>query len=126
LLRGGQFRFSALYTLINAAYRIADIRIPDARGNQVLLMVVLTVIGLAINLEVWQWWQASRTAIMAVGRAGPMHDPLLILLPWTVFTLTVGLKLWRVSALLHRGRSQRVERFRAALERGWLRDQQSA
>jgi len=55
-----------------------------------------------------------------------MHDPLLILLPWTVFTLAVGLKLWRVSALLHRGQSRRVERFRAALERGWLKDQQSA
>ena len=58
LLRGGQFWFSALYTLSNAAHLIADIRIPDARGDQVLLMVVLTMIGLAINLEAWQWWQS--------------------------------------------------------------------
>ena len=56
-LRAGQFWFSALYSLSNAIHLAADVRIPDARGDQVLLMAVLTLIGLAINLEAWQWWQ---------------------------------------------------------------------
>jgi hypothetical protein len=55
-----------------------------------------------------------------------MGGPLLILLPWTVFAVAVGLKLWRFGALLHRGRTLPVEQFRAALERSWARDQQSA
>lgn len=55
-----------------------------------------------------------------------MGGPLLILLPWCIFAVAVGLKLWRLGSMLHRGRRQPVERFRAALERSWARDQQSA
>lgn len=58
LLRGGQFWFSLLYSISNLAHLIADVRIPDSRFDQVLLMVLLTLLGLAINLEAWRWWQA--------------------------------------------------------------------
>jgi hypothetical protein len=34
----------------------ADIRIPDSRADQVLLMAVLTLIGLLINQQAWVWW----------------------------------------------------------------------
>jgi hypothetical protein len=37
---------------------VADIRIPDSRSDQVLLMVVLTLIGLLINQQAWAWWQS--------------------------------------------------------------------
>ncbi len=57
-LRASQFWFSVIYTLSNAIHLTADIRIPDARSDQVLLMAVLTLIGLGINVEAWQWWQA--------------------------------------------------------------------
>jgi hypothetical protein len=36
---------------------LADIRIPDSRVDQVLLMVVLTCVGLLLNRETWLWWQ---------------------------------------------------------------------
>jgi len=36
---------------------VADIRIPDSRIDQVLLMVVLTLVGLLLNRETWLWWQ---------------------------------------------------------------------
>jgi hypothetical protein len=36
---------------------IADIRIPDSRTDQVILMGVLTLIGLFINQQAWVWWQ---------------------------------------------------------------------
>jgi len=36
----------------------ADIRIPDSRTDQVLLMAVLTLIGLLINQQAWAWWQS--------------------------------------------------------------------
>ena len=58
LLRAGQFWFSLIYSLSNLAHLIADVRIPDSRLDQVLLMLLLTLLGLAINLEAWRWWQA--------------------------------------------------------------------
>ena len=56
--RGAQFWFSVLYSIRNGLHLVADIRIPDSRPDQVGLMLVLSVIGLLINLEAWLWWQA--------------------------------------------------------------------
>lgn len=55
--RAAQFGFSLLYSITNVIHLIADIRIPDARADQVVLMLVLTLIGLGINAEAWAWWQ---------------------------------------------------------------------
>lgn len=56
--RAGQFWLSVIYSLTNGIHLIADIRIPDSRGDQVLLMVVITLIGLLINQQTWAWWQS--------------------------------------------------------------------
>lgn len=56
--RAAQFWFSVVYSLTNLAHLLADIRIPDSRGDQVVLMLVLTAIGLVINGEAWLWWRA--------------------------------------------------------------------
>lgn len=55
--RGAQFWLSAIYSVTNLAHLVADIQIPDSRLDQVLLMVVLTVIGLLLSWQAWQWWQ---------------------------------------------------------------------
>ncbi len=55
--RGGQFLLSVVYSATNVAHVIADIRIPDSRSDQVLLMFALTLVGLLLNLETWLWWQ---------------------------------------------------------------------
>jgi hypothetical protein len=55
--RAVQFWFSVLYSITNLLHLIADVRIPDSRADQVALMLVLTIIGLLINLESWLWWQ---------------------------------------------------------------------
>jgi hypothetical protein len=57
LMRAIQFWFGSLYCFTNAVHLIADIRIPDSRSDQVLLMVSLTLIGLLLCLQAWQWWQ---------------------------------------------------------------------
>ena len=57
VMRALQFWFSVLYSLTNGLHLIADIRIPDSRRDQVLLMIVLSAIGLLINVEAWLWWQ---------------------------------------------------------------------
>ena len=56
--RSAQFWFSVIYSVSNGMHLIADIRIPDSRNDQVLLMLVLTVLGLMINREAWLWWRA--------------------------------------------------------------------
>ena len=56
--RGAQFWFSVVYTITNVIHLIADIRIPDSRTDQVILMGVLTLIGLLINQQTWAWWQS--------------------------------------------------------------------
>lgn len=56
--RGTQFWFSVVYSISNGIHLLADIRIPDSRGDQVALMGVLSVIGLLINREAWLWWTA--------------------------------------------------------------------
>lgn len=48
---------SLVYTITNIPHLIADILVPDSRGDQVFLMVVLLVIGLLINREAWLWWR---------------------------------------------------------------------
>lgn len=55
--RAAQFWFSVVYSLTNVVHLTADIRIPDSRTDQVLLMSVLTLIGLLINHQAWAWWQ---------------------------------------------------------------------
>ena len=56
--RLGQFVLSVVYSVTNVAHLVADVRIPDSRGDQVLLMLVLTLVGLLLNLDTWLWWQA--------------------------------------------------------------------
>lgn len=56
--QAAQFWFSVVYTLTNVIHLIADIRIPDSRSDQVILMTVLTLIGLLINQQAWAWWQS--------------------------------------------------------------------
>ena len=54
--RAAQFWLSAAYSLTNIGHLIADIRIPDSRLDQVLLMFVLTIIGLLLSWQAWSWW----------------------------------------------------------------------
>ena len=57
--RRWHFWLSLIYTITNIPHLIADILVPDSRGDQVALMLVLVIIGVIINLEGWRWWQAS-------------------------------------------------------------------
>ena len=52
-----QFVLSVVYSITNVAHLLADIRIPDSRSDQVLLMLVLTLVGLLLNRDTWLWWQ---------------------------------------------------------------------
>jgi len=36
---------------------LADIRIPDSRTDQVVLMSILTLNSLLINQQAWAWWR---------------------------------------------------------------------
>jgi hypothetical protein len=54
--RAAQFWLSVVYSATNLIHWIADIRIPDSRSDQVILMAVLTGIGVFLNLETWRWW----------------------------------------------------------------------
>jgi hypothetical protein len=56
--RAAQFWFSVVYSVTNVMHLIADIRIPDSRSDQVILMGLLTAVGVLINREAWLWWQA--------------------------------------------------------------------
>jgi hypothetical protein len=53
-----QWVLALIYSITNAAHLVADIRIPDSRSDQVFLMLVLTLVGLLLNLETWLWWKA--------------------------------------------------------------------
>jgi hypothetical protein len=67
-----------------------------------------------------------------------MDQPILLLVPWLVFAVAAALKAWKIGRLINNRlinnqlRSQRrdtaggIERFRAELELGWRRGQQSA
>ncbi|MFQ6538304.1 MULTISPECIES: hypothetical protein [Aphanothece] len=54
------FWFSVVYTVTNIPHLLADILIPDARLDQIVLMVALTVFGVLINVEGWRWWRQLR------------------------------------------------------------------
>ena len=51
-----------IYTITNVPHLIADILVPDSRGDQIALMVALLLIGLLINVEGWRWWRQARPA----------------------------------------------------------------
>ena len=51
------FWFSVVYSVTNVPHLLADILVPDARLDQIVLMVALTVFGLLINVEAWRWWR---------------------------------------------------------------------
>ncbi len=53
------FWFSIVYSVTNVPHLIADILVPDARGDQIALMAALTVFGLLINVEGWRWWRGD-------------------------------------------------------------------
>ena len=53
------FWFSVVYSVTNLPHLIADILVPDARLDQIVLMVALTVFGLLINVEAWRWWRQT-------------------------------------------------------------------
>jgi hypothetical protein len=53
------FWFSVVYSVTNVPHLIADILVPDARIDQIVLMVALTVFGLLINVEAWRWWRQT-------------------------------------------------------------------
>ncbi len=54
--RAFQFVLATVYTVTNLVHLVADIRIPDSRFDQVVLMAVLTFIGLLLNWQAWLWW----------------------------------------------------------------------
>ncbi|MEX0588187.1 MAG: hypothetical protein WD136_02925 [Cyanobium sp.] len=51
------FWFSVVYSATNLPHLLADILIPDARLDQIVLMLALTAFGLLINVEGWRWWR---------------------------------------------------------------------
>ncbi len=67
-----------------------------------------------------------------------MDQPIWLLVPWLVFAIAAALKAWKIGRLINKRlinnqlHSQRrdtaggIERFRAELELGWRRGQQSA
>ena len=63
------------------------------------------------------------------GECSVMDNPLWMLVPWAVFAVAAGLKFWRITTLFRKNLLRvpsRTERFRQALERIWIRDQQRA
>ena len=55
--RRAHFWLSVVYSVTNIPHLIADIVVPDSRGDQVALMAVLLALGLLINVEGWRWWR---------------------------------------------------------------------
>jgi hypothetical protein len=60
--RRSHWLISLVYTATNIPHLLADILVPDSRGDQVALMAVLVVIGLMINREGWAWWRQPTAA----------------------------------------------------------------
>jgi hypothetical protein len=56
-LRRLDFWLSAVYSITNILHLLADILVPDARLDQIVLMAAMTLLGLLINIEGWQWWR---------------------------------------------------------------------
>lgn len=65
--RGIHFGLSVIYSITNITHLIADIVVPDSRGDQVFLMVVLLGLGLLINWEGWLWWRRGRKGVVRPG-----------------------------------------------------------
>ena len=65
------FWFSIVYSVTNLPHLIADIVVPDARLDQIVLMVALTMFGLLINLEGWRWWRQGHTIQPGSSREAP-------------------------------------------------------
>ena len=61
--RRWHFWLSVLYSVTNLIHLIADIVIPDSRGDQVFLMALLLLIGLLINRQAWLWWHPRLAAM---------------------------------------------------------------
>ena len=67
-----------------------------------------------------------------------MNQPIWLLVPWLVFAVAAALKAWKIGRLVNnrlinnqllsqrRDTAGGIERFRAELELGWRRGQQSA
>jgi hypothetical protein len=58
-----QFWFSVVYALSNLPHLLADILIPDARADQIVLMGAMTLIGLLISWESWCWWRQPQAPL---------------------------------------------------------------
>ncbi|MCP9934586.1 hypothetical protein KBZ08_11755 [Cyanobium sp. Candia 9D4] len=58
--RCAHFWMSVAYTLTNLPHLAADILVPDARADQIVLMLAMVLIGLLINREAWFWWRTQR------------------------------------------------------------------
>ncbi|MCP9778210.1 MULTISPECIES: hypothetical protein [unclassified Cyanobium] len=56
-LRRLHFWLSVVYSITNILHLLADILVPDARLDQIVLMAVMTLLGLLINIEGWHWWR---------------------------------------------------------------------
>jgi hypothetical protein len=61
--RSWHFWLSVVYSVANLFHLIADIVVPDSRGDQVFLMLVLLLIGLLINRQAWLWWHPRLAAM---------------------------------------------------------------
>lgn len=55
--RASQWWLSLTYSVTNVIHLVADIRIPDARQDQIVLMLALTLIGLLLTGATWVWWR---------------------------------------------------------------------
>ena len=60
--RRTHFWLSVVYSVSNVPHLVADIVVPDSRGDQVALMAVLLGLGLLINVEAWRWWRQPSSA----------------------------------------------------------------
>ena len=52
--------------------------------------------------------------------------PLLMLVPWAVFAIGAGIKIWHLTSAWHQqgaGREESTDQFRQSLERIWAQDQ---
>jgi len=56
-LRRLHFWLSVVYSITNILHLLADILVPDARIDQIVLMAVMALLGLLINIEGWRWWR---------------------------------------------------------------------
>ena len=56
LMRRLHFWLSVVYSITNILHLLADILVPDARPDQIVLMAAMTLLGLFINIESWHWW----------------------------------------------------------------------